>query len=371
MVYWRRPRAGHGRGFTLVELLVVMVIIAVLVGLLLPAIMGARARARAIHCQSNLRQIGIAMLDYHDHYNGVFPPLAWEENKGNTGDDTLDEAPPLRMTFGEERIWVDGMRWNVLIGPFVEGSLDTKILDPDGDGFASFPDGDTPFGNEVFVCPETQERVTSRNSSYGYNYHFLGNDRQFRAEFGEIRPHGGPYTNFPVGLGAMESSTHTVLVADSLGTASGYPEDNRQPWTVEHLCGHRGDHAYALDPPVPYYDDDGDLNTLPVLGKISEGDCEPLLGGDEGLHGFSAVDARHRGRAQVVFVDGHVGSLTPEELGYVVREDGSFAYGDINELFRDLNGNGVPDRKDEWLGENSMFTGAGIHKLLPQQFRQF
>lgn len=93
------------QGFTLIELLVVIAIIAILVALLLPAVQQAREAARRSSCKNNLKQLGIAMHNYHDTYT-VFPPGVVNELDGSSASLCLDNHGH----------WT----WSAFILPYVE-----------------------------------------------------------------------------------------------------------------------------------------------------------------------------------------------------------------------------------------------------------
>jgi prepilin-type N-terminal cleavage/methylation domain-containing protein len=95
------PRPPHATrfAFTLVELLVVIAIIATLIGLLLPAVQGAREAARRISCANNLRQQGLALLNYHDTRKHF----------------------PVGSGSGKQPLWnTTGINWRLAIFPFIE-----------------------------------------------------------------------------------------------------------------------------------------------------------------------------------------------------------------------------------------------------------
>lgn len=115
-------RAPKRRGFTLIELLVVIAIIAVLIALLLPAVQQAREAARRTQCKNNMKQIGLALHNYHDAFN-MFPPAQVYNGgvAGNVRDPAAGGGNDCRPAGTPTDIGTNnGAPWSVLILPYFD-----------------------------------------------------------------------------------------------------------------------------------------------------------------------------------------------------------------------------------------------------------
>ncbi|MHC4644271.1 MAG: type II secretion system protein [Planctomycetota bacterium] len=225
------------RGFTLIEILVVIAVIAVLMSILAPALHRAKENARTIICRSNLRQYGMAARIYLDDNHGRFPdPYKWLYTQAGTG-----------------------------------GTPDEKIMDlePDGSLWPYLKDKD------IHMCPKfkTLMKPTGRpNAQYSYSMNAY--------------------------LGEFENSGHNrfggILKESELRRPARvffFSEENT--WTIPGLS------EYVIND-----------NNLLVGDRNDVRDCFATY------HNAPAGDL-NQGSANLVFVDGHVDSITAEE-----QEDG-------------------------------------------------
>jgi len=133
-------------GFTLIELLVVIAIIAILIALLLPAVQQAREAARRTQCKNNLKQLGLALHNYHDVAN-MFPPFR------------------VRKTGYSSNWYTGNVLWTARILPYIEQApLYNQIDFNYGEGTAA-TDGDrgpnaTIRANSIpaYLCPSDPAR---------------------------------------------------------------------------------------------------------------------------------------------------------------------------------------------------------------------
>ncbi len=143
-------KRNHSRAFTLVELLVVIAIIGVLVALLLPAVQAAREAARRSSCSNKLKQIGLALHNFHDTY-GHFPAGSTSANNLNFGDSDWCS----KYGSNESRAG-----WTVMILPFMEGNnqydqfnLTAKFTTSSNVPGHAANEAMFQSTNEAYVCP--------------------------------------------------------------------------------------------------------------------------------------------------------------------------------------------------------------------------
>ena len=225
------------RGFTLVELLVVIAIIGILIGLLLPAVQAAREAARRMKCTNNLKQIGLALHNYHD-INGKFPATGG-------GPEKAPESAKVNGVYNDK--WGNGMlwcaeSWHLAINPYIEQSARYDAITNYGIVCWANKDGDlngdrwigldkdeyvkTPI--DSFCCPSDGNakspacRANGLNARHNY-VACTGDDATFSEQWiTELRRgffHGVfQYTSLS---SLSDGTSNTIAVAETCTAASG------------------------------------------------------------------------------------------------------------------------------------------------------
>ena len=248
-----RPILGpRPAGFTLIELLVVIAIIAVLIALLLPAVQAAREAARRSQCVNNLKQVGLALHNYHDT-NGTFPAGGWVGNGMNFGWSAA-VLPGL-----EQRAVYDGLNFSHPSNVAVNSTTAYTVLN-------------------VYLCPSEPRRSTwNRNALLGDP--FLSADADYGGMYGPRGFYGylpSAITNSPP-RGAMIADACLGFPQISDGTSQTIqvgeaPEAINAMWASGHNV----------------FDQSAPINARP-----------PLEYGEE-------LTSQHPGGANVLFADGSV-----------------------------------------------------------------
>jgi prepilin-type N-terminal cleavage/methylation domain-containing protein len=299
-------------GFTLIELLVVIAIIAVLVALLLPAVQQAREAARRSQCKNNLKQLGLALHNYHDQYK-LFP----------TGEQF--PGPPLGIASRRHSGFVPLL-------PFIDqGPLFQRIATDSGNGavgFVFFPwDGYAPFQTTIplFLCPSdtvTRQQgqtapgnycFSAGDSTWDYN-EWTGNGnpiRGYRGMFGgqgtcrALRDVTDGLSNTIAMSERLQAQGNNQILGGTLGTNLGAGVRTNPSLCLAQICGtvfcgsSRGDISCAR------WSDGGPIFTrcTTVLGPNKPNCTQNNWDAEDGLYD---PQSRHAGGVHILLSDGSV-----------------------------------------------------------------
>ena len=260
----RRSRPGKAdllaRGFTLIELLVVMAIIGLLVALLLPAVQMVREAARSVQCKNHLKQMGIALHNYHASIN-VFPP----------GYIAADASDPLNTA--------PGWGWASMLLPFLDQTVVFNRCN--FDLAVEHPANTTAYrsGLSVFMCPtdtkagafdelDNAEAVLARElatNSYAACFG-SGGDIDERPDLGN----GLFFRNSRVCVRDVIDGTHSTLAIGERSAAL-----TQTAWAGAVASG-----TARVTPGAPVYSHEAEEGAVQVLAFIGEHSldnpaCEP------------------------------------------------------------------------------------------------
>jgi prepilin-type N-terminal cleavage/methylation domain-containing protein/prepilin-type processing-associated H-X9-DG protein len=292
-VILRRPSSA--RGFTLVELLVVITIIAILIALLLPAVQAAREAARRLQCQNNLRQLGLALHNYHAVFN-CFPAAEAISPKHCNANNDCRGAPMY-----------------IVVLPYMENSnLENRYDYNAAYGWMTWANGGAnPVANQslpVYQCP-SDDRCTKYPSQRVY-FAVAGGGLGATAtsSYGKVYEDGLFDINRYNKIADIKDGTSsTMAMGESvhpsyIGLGPGYTDPNvggPVAWWMGGSC--QGSLTPFCGPSTHCYGRAYLCTENPINSKIT-----PLALAKENVIPFGSF---HKDGAYFSFADGHVGFL--------------------------------------------------------------
>lgn len=263
-VFSARPQASRKVGFTLIELLVVIAIIAILASVLFPVFARARENARRSSCQSNLKQIGLGILQYVGDYDEMMPKVYFYDSVHNSWDSGYGLADPSTAV-GSATI---NYKWMDAIYTYVKSE-------------------------QVFVCPSASKDGVGVDATHTWmipvNKYLYRGGGTGTAAFGSYGLNGSyagcDYVHSPPGnkITIIQNSSETVLAADTNGEPSFGPIDGSFQYSINTSFG------------TPVF----------ALQGANFGDQE---------QNHQTVVARHLETTNVLYADGHVKAKKLDEF---------------------------------------------------------
>ena len=301
-----RPRAArpsHRRAFTLVELLVVIAIIGTLVGLLLPAVQAARESARMSACGNKTKQIGLAMINYHDARK-VFPP-------------GYSLTPISGQTLWDMRASGEKYAWGAFLLPYLEEQVTYDQLVFTGTNATGVIVGSRAgtAGHTkklaVYACPSDPQLVMTGVAGYGtsnYVANYGSSDDTSGQSCGSFNSSGVFCANSAVSTkNILDGTSKTILVGEISN------DQKTQTYYATSGPAIRGVQGAGVWAGLPYYlkFDNLVLRDVharhPINSQLPQDTLENSRGGNGDTDGFGS---KHPGGAHFVFCDGSTAFLS-------------------------------------------------------------